>query len=99
MYEVELKPQTQRFIERQSQKVKRQLIKRIEALQEDPRPPGSKLLSSEKKVYRVRSGNYRIVYQVKDKELLVLVAKVDDRKDVYKKGLKYLIKALETDTA
>jgi len=99
MYEVELKPQAQRFIERQSQKVKRQLIKRIEALQEDPRPPGSKLLNSEKKVYRVRSGSYRIVYQVNEKELLVLVAKVDDRKDVYKKGLKYLIKALETDTA
>ena len=97
MYEVELKPQAQRFIERQRGKVKRQLIKNIEALKEDPRPPNSKLLHSRKKIYRVRSGNYRIVYQVKDKVLLVIVAKVDDRKDIYKKNLKYLIKVLEAD--
>ena len=89
MYEVKLKPQAQRFIKHQSRKVKRQLIKNIEALQEDPRPPSSRLLDGRKKIYRVRSGNYRIVYQVKDKVLLVIVAKVDDRKNIYK-NLKYV---------
>ena len=88
MYEVKLKPQAQRFIKHQSRKVQRQLIKNIEALQEDPRP-SSKLLDGRKKIYRVRSGNYRIVYQVKDKVLLVIVAKVDDRKNIYK-NLKYV---------
>ncbi len=93
MYKVELKPQAQKFIEAQSRKIQRQLVKRIEALQEDPRPPGSKLLDGRKKIYRVRSGNYRIVYQVKDKVLLVIVAKVDDRKNIYK-NLKYVIERL-----
>jgi len=94
MYRVELKPQAQKFIERQSQKVRRQLIRRIEDLKEDPRPPGSRLLDDEKKIYRIRSGNYRIVYQVRDKVLLVIVAKVDDRKDIYK-NLNYLIRRLK----
>ena len=94
MYRVELKPQAQKFIERQSQKVRRQLIRRIEDLKEDPRPPGSRLLDDEKKIYRIRSGNYRIVYQIRDKVLLVIVAKVDDRKDIYK-NLNYLIRRLK----
>ena len=93
MYKIEYKRRAQKFIEAQSRKVKRQLIKRIEDLQKDPRPPGNTLLDSEKKIYRVRSGNYRIVYQVKDKVLLVIVAKVDDRKDIYK-NLKYVKKRL-----
>ena len=83
MYTVTLKPQAQKFIEGQSKKVQRQLIQRIEALQEDPRPPASKCLDAHKKIYRVRSGDYRIIYQIKDRELLVIVAKAGDRKDVY----------------
>ena len=83
MYRIEYKRRAQKFIEAQSRKVKRQLIERIEELQKDPRPPGTILLDSEKQIYRIRSGNYRIVYQVKAKVLLVIVAKVDDRKDIY----------------
>jgi mRNA interferase RelE/StbE len=93
MYEVKLKPQAQKFINQQSLKVKRQLIKKIETLKENPRPAGSKPLNSEKNIYRVRSGNYRIIYQIRDKELIVIVAKAGDRKDIYE-NLKYLIKAL-----
>ncbi len=93
MYKIEYKRRAQKFIEAQSRKIQRQLIKRIEDLQNDPRPPSNTLLDSEKKIYRVRSGNYRIVYQVKDKVLLVIVAKVDDRKSIYK-NLKYVKKRL-----
>lgn len=93
MYKVELKPQAQKFIEHQGRKVQRQLVSRIEALQKDPRPAGSKLLDDKKKIYRVRSGSYRIVYQVQDKVLLVIVASVDNRKNIYK-NLKYLKKRL-----
>ncbi|OHB78021.1 MAG: hypothetical protein A2Z25_05000 [Planctomycetes bacterium RBG_16_55_9] len=93
MYTVRLKPQAQKFIEGQSKKVRRQLIQRIEALQEYPRPPASKCLDAHKKIYRVRSGNYRILYQIKDKELLVIVAKAGDRKDIYN-NLKALLQSL-----
>lgn len=84
MYAIELKPQAREFIENQTKKVQRQLVRKIESLQKDPRPSNSKLLDSTKKIYRLRSGDYRIVYQIKDKRLLVLVAKVANRKDVYK---------------
>jgi mRNA interferase RelE/StbE len=84
MYTVELKPQAGRFIEGQNRKTQRQLIRRIEALRKDPRPAGSKLLHAAKKIYRVRSGNYRIIYQIKDKKLLIIIVKVSDRKDIYR---------------
>lgn len=84
MYTVKLKPQVQKFIEAQRPKIQRQLIGRIENLAQNPRPQDSKLLNSQKQIYRIRSGNYRIIYQVQDKKLLVLVAKADDRKNVYK---------------
>jgi len=93
MYTIKLKPQAQKFIEAQSKKVQRQVIQRIEALQEDPRPPASKCLDSRKKIYRIRSGHYRILYQIKDKDLLVIVAKAGDRKDVYN-NLKTLLQSL-----
>ena len=93
MYTVKLKPQAQKFIEAQSKKVQRQLIQRIEALQENPRPPACKCLDAGKKIYRVRSGHYRIIYQIKGRELLVIIAKVGDRKDVYN-NLKALLKHL-----
>jgi len=84
MYTVELKPQAGRFIEGQNRKIQRQLIRRIEALRKDPRPTGSKLLHAAKKIYRVRSGNYRIIYQIKDEKLLIIIVKVSDRKDIYR---------------
>jgi mRNA interferase RelE/StbE len=95
MYKIKYKPKAQKFIEGQSLKIKRQLIKKIEDLQKDPRAPGSKLLDSEKNIYRIRTGNYRIIYQVRNKVLLIIVAKVGDRKDVYR-NLEYLIKAFQT---
>jgi len=95
MYKIKYKPKAQKFIEGQSPKIKRQLIKKIEDLQKDPRPPGSTLLDSEKNIYRIRTGNYRIIYQVQDKVLLVIIAKVGDRKAIYR-NLDYLIKVFET---
>lgn len=96
MYKIKYKPKAQKFIEAQSLRTRRQLIKRIEDLQKDPRPAASKLLDSEKKIYRIRTGNYRIIYQIRDKILLVITAKVGDRKDIYR-NLDYLIKAFEAE--
>ncbi|MCX5637398.1 MAG: type II toxin-antitoxin system RelE/ParE family toxin [Planctomycetota bacterium] len=84
MYSVEFKPQAACFIERQSGKIQRQLIAHIEALAVNPRPAGCKLLYTEEKLYRIRSGNYRIIYQIQDKKLLVVIVRVGDRKDIYR---------------
>jgi len=64
----------------------------VEALADEPRPHGLKTLDSKKKVYRVRAGSYRVVYQIQDARLVVLVVRVGDRKEVYKR-LTELLKA------
>ncbi len=82
MYKIELKPQAAKFIAAQPKKLQRQLIAHIELLAIDPRPAGAKLLHTKEKLYRIRSGDYRVIYQIQDKILLVAVVKVGDRKDV-----------------
>lgn len=59
------------------------LLTRIEALADNPRPPGCEKLSGLPR-YRIRQGLYRIVYEIRDDVLLVLVVKVAHRKDVYR---------------
>lgn len=70
-------------------KLPKQAVKAIAAtidqLSTDPRPDGCKKLEAYLNAYRVRVGNYRIVYSVEDKELLVEVIRVGDRKEIYKK--------------
>ena len=61
------------------------ILRRIEALGDDPRPSGSEKLSGQEK-YRVRQGVYRIVYEIKDEVLIVTVVKVGHRKNIYKQG-------------
>lgn len=84
MYSIELKPQAQKFIEAQTRKTQKQLIKRIEVLAKNPHPPQSKLLHQDEKLYSFRSGVYRIIYQIKQEKLLIVVAKIGHRKNVYK---------------
>jgi mRNA interferase RelE/StbE len=56
----------------------------ISALGQNPRPVGHKKLKGHQSIYRVRSGNYRIIYEIQDKLLIVLVVHIGDRKDVYR---------------
>ncbi len=55
----------------------------IETLVKEPRPPGHEKLTGQAR-YRVRQGQYRIIYSVKDKELTVWVVKIGHRKEVYR---------------
>ena len=60
------------------------LLARIADLAGNPRPPGCQKLSAQER-YRLRVGRYRVVYEIRDRELVVLVVKVADRKDVYRR--------------
>ena len=66
-------------------KVQRQIVNKIDKLAENPRPAGSELLKTSKSLRRIRSGDYRIIYTIRNKQLLVLVLDIGDRKDIYKK--------------
>ena len=61
----------------------RRILERIETLRDDPRPAGSEKLSSRER-YRVRQGNYHILYTVTDSEVLVEIVKIGHRGDVYR---------------
>jgi mRNA interferase RelE/StbE len=58
------------------------ILTRIDALTDNPRPPGCKKLKGQE-VYRVRQGNYRIVYEIIDDRLVVIVVAVGSRGRVY----------------
>jgi mRNA interferase RelE/StbE len=59
------------------------ILRRIQALTEDPRPQGYEKLTGQER-YRIRQGHYRIVYSIQDKELTVWIVKVGHRKGVYR---------------
>lgn len=83
-YELRIKKSAAKELEAVSRKADRQrLVQRIQSLADDPRPPGCKKLSGSNK-YRIRQGNYRVVYSVEDNKLIVYVVKIGDRKGVYK---------------
>jgi mRNA interferase RelE/StbE len=81
-YEVFIKPSALKELEAVgTRKLRRNLVDRIEALADDPRPQGcAKLAGGDR--YRVRCGAYRIVYSVEDERRIVLVVKIGHRKDV-----------------
>jgi mRNA interferase RelE/StbE len=61
----------------------RRLLKRIEALRDEPRPPGCDKLTGQE-LYRIRQGAYRVVYSVDDAKAVIEVIKVGHRREVYR---------------
>lgn len=82
-YKVLIKKPAVKELEALPMKDRKLVAKRIQALGNNPRPPGCKKLSGEEK-YRVRQGPYRILYLIEDDEIIVIVVKVGHRRDVYK---------------
>ena len=66
-------------------KIQKRFASRIDRLSENPFPVNSKLLKGSDDTYRLRVGDYRAIYQVRKKEVLVLVIKIGHRKDIYRK--------------
>lgn len=64
------------------QEIKR-IMQRIRSLADDPRPVGCEKLSGQER-YRVRQGVYRIIYEIEDARLIVIVVKVGHRREVYR---------------
>lgn len=62
------------------------VVDRILALAEEPRPPGCVKLSGLEELYRVRQGPYRIVYAIEDDRLVIIVIRIVDRKEAYRKA-------------
>lgn len=62
---------------------RRRVVKRIESLADDPRPRGVQKLSGKER-YRLRQGRYRILYSIRDRDLIVYLVRIGHRKSVYR---------------
>ncbi|MBI4815519.1 MAG: type II toxin-antitoxin system RelE/ParE family toxin [Deltaproteobacteria bacterium] len=62
--------------------IQKRIIEKLEGLESNPRPLGAKMLRGEPR-WRVRVGAYRIIYEIRDNELLVIVVRIGHRRDVY----------------
>lgn len=80
-YRVELAPAAQRDLKRLPPEVRARLAGPIQALGEDPRPHGARKLRGEERTWRIRVGPFRVVYDVYDDRSLVVVLRVDRRRE------------------
>lgn len=84
-YTVKYLPQAEKDLARLPREADERIRKRIRLLQEDARPPGCKALHGEwKGLTRIRVGDYRVVYQIQDALVLVVIVKIAPRSDVYR---------------
>ena len=83
-YAVTLSPPANKSIGKLPKHVRERIAERLQILAGNPRPPGCiKLTDSD--AYRIRVGDYRIIYLIHDDQLIVLVIDVGDRKNVYRR--------------
>ncbi|MGE0197292.1 MAG: type II toxin-antitoxin system RelE/ParE family toxin [Parachlamydiales bacterium] len=83
-YKVQLKRSVIKTLKSLPQKEVKKIAKKIDSLEQNPVPKDSKKLKGEKDLYRVRVGDYRILYFFQNSNLTVLVIRVGHRKDIYK---------------
>ena len=83
-YRIEVKPQAEKALARIPNPHRRRIAKAIDGLARSPRPPGCAKLAGADDAYRIRVGDYRVVYQVADKVLIVYIIRVAHRRDVYR---------------
>jgi mRNA interferase RelE/StbE len=83
-YSIELLKTAHKQLAKIPRKDRLKIADRIDELAEDPRPIGHKKLAASKDFYRIRAGDYRIIYQIRDDILLVLIVEIGHRREVYR---------------
>ena len=83
-YQIEIKSSALKELQALSISVRERAITHIDALGKEPRPLGSRKLAGTARAYRIRFGMYRIVYEIQDEKLVVLVIRVAHRREVYR---------------
>jgi mRNA interferase RelE/StbE len=84
---VELSPAAERDVRKLDPHIRKQVTRDMLRLEDNPRPQGMERLEAKEKLYRLYVGpgkDYRVIYQIRDEVLVVLVVRVGDRKDVYR---------------
>lgn len=84
-YRITLAPSAARQLRKLDPQARRRIQAAVELLADDPRPPASARLVGGSGEWRIRTGDYRIIYEIEDDQLLVLVVCVGHRRDIYRK--------------
>ena len=82
-YRLEIKRSAAKELTQLPPKDRGRIITRIQALADEPRPVGAEKLSGQER-YRVRQGDYRILYEIEDEILRIMVVRIGHRRDVYR---------------
>ena len=83
-YTIQIDKDAEKVLRRQGRTTKERLVKAILVLADDPHPANSRKLEGYHDLYRLRVGDWRIIYQVINDQLLILVLEVGSRGEVYR---------------
>jgi mRNA interferase RelE/StbE len=84
-YTVEIVPAASRQLRKLDRRFQGRILACLATLEEDPRPQESVKLEGQDNLYRIRTGDFRILYRVFDTRLLILVVKIGNRREVYRR--------------
>jgi mRNA interferase RelE/StbE len=84
VYEVLLERRAERDLKNLSQEMFYRIIPKIKVLSENPKPAGCRKITGSKNDWRIRIGDYRIIYEIDEKEKAVKVMRIRHRREVYK---------------
>ena len=82
-YDLRIKPSAIKELEVLQTNHRRRIVNKIQDLASEPRPPGCEKLSGQDR-YRIRQGDFRILFEIQDSERTVVVVKIGHRRDVYR---------------
>ena len=83
-YNILISASAEKALKKIPKKDRIKIVRLIQTLAVSPLPQGVRQLIDEQSVYRVRQGNYRVIYELKNKKLIILILKIGHRKDVYR---------------
>jgi mRNA interferase RelE/StbE len=83
-YTIQILPSAERDLAALHGPIQKRVAARIDTLADNPNPQGAKKLQGEKDMWRVRVGDYRILYMLRNAQLVVLVIRIGHRREVYR---------------
>ncbi len=84
MYKILIEKKVKSELDRISRKDLLKIFEHISALKIEPRPLGTRKLRDSENLWRIRIGDYRVVYEINDKGKIIIILRIKHRKDVYK---------------
>lgn len=83
-FEIIFSPQARQSLKKIPPNIQQRLLKKISLLSQNPRPSGVKVLKGEKGLLRIRVGDYRIIYTIENKLLIITIIQIGHRREIYR---------------